>query len=187
MLKVGNLHMNVKSILFFGGTFDPVHLGHVNLCKAAIKKVKPDLTIIMPNKIPPLKTEDAYANAHDRIEMLKLAFKNTPKLIISDHEAHDISDTPSYTYKTIKWLKRMYPKAIIYLLVGYDRLKDFNKWKEYEYILDNVKLVVGVRNKDQVLPEKLNTIKINYDPIDISGKQLRENIQPKYLDQNVLK
>ena len=92
------LKQKPNKILLFGGTFDPVHLGHVKLCKEAMKKVKPDLTIIMPNKHQPLKVNDAFATVHDRIEMLKIAFKNTPNLIISDHEARVESDEHSYTY-----------------------------------------------------------------------------------------
>ena len=181
------LNKNIKKILLFGGTFDPVHLGHVNICKEAIKKIKPDLTIIMPNKNPPLKPNDVFATAHDRIEMLKLAFKNIPKLIISDHEARSISDQPSYTSQTIKWLKRQYPQATIYLLVGYDRLMDFEQWHNYKYILDNVKIVAGIRKSKEKLPLNIDIIPLSYKPIEASGQSLRDCLDLKLIDPNVLK
>ena len=181
------LNNKVKKLLLFGGTFDPVHAGHVKLCKTAIKKIRPDLTIIMPNKNPPLKPNDVFATTHDRLEMLKLAFKNIPNLIISDHEARSLSDEPSDHCQTVKGLKKQYPKATIYLLIGSDRLKDFKKWHNYQYILDNVTLVVGIRKISEKLPINVDAIKLTDEPVEASGQSLRDCLDPKLLDSNVLK
>ena len=181
------LNNKINKLLLFGGTFDPVHMGHVKICKEAIKKIRPDLTIIMPNKNPPLKPNEVFATTHDRLEMLKLAFKNIPNLIISEYEIRSLSEEPSYTSKTIKWLKKQYPKATIYLLIGSDRLHDFKKWHNYQYILDNATLVVGVRKLNEKLPINVDAIKLTDEPVEASGQSLRDCLDPKLLDSNVLK
>ena len=181
------LNKDIKKILFFGGTFDPVHLGHTRLLKEGIRKIKPDITLVMPNKCPPLKDNETLATTHDRMEMLKIAFKNIPNLIISDREIRDNTNEPSYTYLTILWLRKKYPNAKIYLLVGYDRLKDIKYWKNYKFILAYTTLVAGIRASNQEIPESKDYIILNYKPLEISGTKLREWLEPKYLDSNVLK
>ena len=165
----------IKKILIFGGSFDPVHKGHIDSCNSAIAKVDPDLTIIIPNKIPPLKsTLHASASARDRLNMCKLAFSNMGNLKISSFELRQASNTPSYTYKTIQYLLKKYPEAKLYLLVGYDRYCDFNKWKNYKYILNHVTLVVGIRNTNTLdLKDDKKSIPVLFPSVNISSAELR--------------
>ena len=117
-----------KKILIFGGSFDPIHKGHINSCKSAIQTVKPDLTLIIPNKIPPLKnTLNASAPAKNRLEMCKIAFNGIKNLEVCNFEIKQKTSTPSYTYRTIQYLLKKYVGAKLYLLVGYDRYCDFYK------------------------------------------------------------
>lgn len=178
----------IKKILIFGGSFDPVHKGHIDSCNSAIAKVDPDLTIIIPNKIPPLKsTLHASASARDRLNMCKLAFSNMGNLKISSFELRQASNTPSYTYKTIQYLLKKYPEAKLYLLVGYDRYCDFNKWKNYKYILNHVTLVVGIRNTNTLdLKDDKKSIPVLFPSVNISSAELRLKPNKEYMTEPVI-
>ena len=178
----------IKKILIFGGSFDPVHKGHIDSCNSAIAKVDPDLTIIIPNKIPPLKsTLHASASARDRLNMCKLAFSNMGNLKISSFELRQASNTPSYTYKTIQYLLKKYPEAKLYLLVGYDRYCDFNKWKNYKYILNHVTLVVGIRNTNTLdLKDDKKSIPVLFPSVNISSAELRLKPNKEYTTEPVI-
>ena len=178
----------IKKILIFGGSFDPVHKGHIDSCNSAIAKVDPDLTIIIPNKIPPLKsTLYASASARDRLNMCKLAFSNMGNLKISSFELRQASNAPSYTYKTIQYLLKKYPEAKLYLLVGYDRYCDFNKWKNYKYILNHVTLVVGIRNTNTLdLKDDKKSIPVLFPSVNISSAELRLKPNKEYMTEPVI-
>ncbi|MDY2887793.1 MAG: nicotinate-nucleotide adenylyltransferase [Malacoplasma sp.] len=178
----------IKKILIFGGSFDPVHKGHIDSCNSAIAKVDPDLTIIIPNKIPPLKsTLHASASARDRLNMCKLAFSNMGNLKISSFELRQASNAPSYTYKTIQYLLKKYPEAKLYLLVGYDRYCDFNKWKNYKYILNHVTLVVGIRNTNILdLKDDKKSIPVLFPSVNISSAELRLKPNKEYMTEPVI-
>ena len=178
----------IKKILIFGGSFDPVHKGHIDSCNSAIAKVDPDLTIIIPNKIPPLKsTLHASASARDRLNMCKLAFSNMGNLKISSFELRQASNAPSYTYKTIQYLLKKYPEAKLYLLVGYDRYCDFNKWKNYKYILNHVTLVVGIRNTNTLdLKDDKKSIPVLFPSVNISSAELRLKPNKEYMTEPVI-
>lgn len=178
----------IKKILIFGGSFDPVHKGHIDSCNSAIAKVDPDLTIIIPNKIPPLKsTLHASASARDRLNMCKLAFSNMGNLKISSFELRQVSNAPSYTYKTIQYLLKKYPEAKLYLLVGYDRYCDFNKWKNYKYILNHVTLVVGIRNTNTLdLKDDKKSIPVLFPSVNISSAELRLKPNKEYMTEPVI-
>ena len=178
----------IKKILIFGGSFDPVHKGHIDSCNSAIAKVDPDLTIIIPNKIPPLKsTLHASASARDRLNMCKLAFSNMGNLKISSFELRQASNAPSYTYKTIQYLLKKYPEAKLYLLVGYDRYCDFNKWKNYKYILNHVTLVLGIRNTNTLdLKDDKKSIPVLFPSVNISSAELRLKPNKEYMTEPVI-
>ena len=178
----------IKKILIFGGSFDPVHKGHIDSCNSAIATVDPDLTIIIPNKIPPLKsTLHASASARDRLNMCKLAFSNMGNLKISSFELRQASNAPSYTYKTIQYLLKKYPEAKLYLLVGYDRYCDFNKWKNYKYILNHVTLVVGIRNTNTLdLKDDKKSIPVLFPSVNISSAELRLKPNKEYMTEPVI-
>lgn len=173
--------LNRKKILIFGGAFDPPHLGHLNLCKASIETIHPDLTIIIPNRTQPLKSNQSISNAKDRYNMCELCFHDILNVEISDFEISRKSSR-SYTYKTIEHLLKLYPNDHLYLLIGYDRIHDFIHWKNYEYILDNVTLVGSVRNKSEKLLDTFSGIVVkNYQPVEITSSDLRVEPTKKYL------
>ncbi|SKA75430.1 nicotinate-nucleotide adenylyltransferase [Clostridium sp. USBA 49] len=145
----------------FGGTFDPIHNGHLYIAHEAINILKLDYIIFMPSGNPPHKTDKKKTDANIRYELVNMAIKNEKKFILSDFEIKNKG--LSYTYKTVEYFKRLEPETIWYFITGVDCLMDINKWKNVDKILENCKLVVFNRigyNKENILKQKEKIEKI---------------------------
>lgn len=130
-------------VLVFGGSFDPVHKGHVALLRRAIKKISPDVTHIVPAYHSPFKAKSPTP-FRLRMKMLKLAFAGLSKhLIFDDYELRQGGKT--YTYQLVHYLQKRYDNPEIYLLVGTDCLNDVHNWKNPQVIFDNTTVVAGKR------------------------------------------
>lgn len=174
----------------FGGTFNPVHIGHVRAAKAFIKEMELDRLFVLPNFIPPLKDRES-APASDRLKMLEIAFQSVGNTVIDDFELK--SGGTSYTYKTIEHYKALYPDDRFYLLIGDDNLLIFRKWRNFEYILKNCVLCVAMRWGADIREEKgvlerdygAQIHILQYAPTVISSTKLREELLPEYLPEGV--
>lgn len=132
-------------IVLFGGTFDPPHIGHLIIAELSLEYLKADKVIFIPSKVSPFKLgRRPLFSDEDRIEMVRLSIQDNEKFEISDIEVSS-SEEISYTYLTIQRFKNQYPNDEFLLLIGGDNLKNFHKWRNYEFILENVKLVVYPR------------------------------------------
>lgn len=136
MIKIG----------IFGGSFNPIHNGHINLAKSAFKALKLDKMLIIPTPAPPHK-QRANVTFSNRIEMCKIAFSDEKNFEVSDIERH--LGAKSYTIETVRALKARYPKdAVFYLIIGQDMLFSFRKWYRYEALLGECKVVAAAREND---------------------------------------
>lgn len=126
----------------FGGTFNPVHKGHVAVAGFFADALSLDRLYVIPTNVSPLKSA-VSASAQDRIAMLRIAFADRPDITVSDMELR--REGTSYTCDTVRELRAMHPKAKLYYLIGDDWISGFHRWKDYEYILDNVRLVIADR------------------------------------------
>lgn len=122
------------NILIFGGSFDPIHNGHLEILSKTCDQLKIDKTIIVPAKNVAYKNIDCYAS--HRFNMIKLATDNLSNVEISDFEINKLDSEHSYTVDTIKHYKNLYPNDKLYLLIGSDQLVKFNSWKNYKEILE---------------------------------------------------
>jgi len=132
----------MEKIGILGGTFNPVHLEHINLAKKAVKALNLDKLIIMPTYLPPHK-EIIPAPAQDRLNMLKLAFLDDDKIEVSDFEIE--KQGKSYTYLTVEHFKEKL-SAHLYFIVGGDMLTDFKTWRNPDRILKACDLCVFGRD-----------------------------------------
>jgi nicotinate-nucleotide adenylyltransferase len=117
----------MKTIILFGGVFDPVHIGHLSIYEAIKKHYKFDKFIIVPSKNPPLKSHQPYAFVWDRLMMLNLMFRKYRDIEISDYEIKQKHENISYTIDTLKYFHKKYPHTKFYFVVGTDRYLDFKK------------------------------------------------------------
>ena len=136
------------NILIFGGSFNPPHKGHVNAAKSAVKELKPDKLMVIPDCLPPHKELSADApTPEQRLELCRLAFAEVPKAEISDLELR--RGGRSYTSDTLHALREIYPDARLTLLVGADMLRTIDTWHESEYILRTTAIAAVCRNKGE--------------------------------------
>jgi len=135
-------------IAFFGGSFNPPHLGHLNSAVSASDQLKPDLFMIIPDHKPPHKTlEQGSPGPEQRLELCKLNFSAVSNVEISDIEVN--RGGKSYTADTVCELLKRYPGAQLVMLVGTDMLLDLGRWYQAEYILKNVAVATFQRAPEE--------------------------------------
>lgn len=163
-----------------GGSFDPVHYGHLVIAEKTREMLYLDKIIFIPNFQNPLKEKKAL-KPKDRIAMLRLAIQNNPFFEISDYEIQ--KQTPSYTVDTLRYFVSLYPQTEFFWIVGSDVEKEiFEKWKEPQEILKMAKLVIYRResSSDQEKIEEINNIiYLSSLFIPISSSLIRKYIQNK--------
>ena len=116
-----------KSLVLFGGSFDPPHIGHDAIVCALFAGLNPDMLIIIPTGTPPHKAKSLFVPDSERMEMAQLAFGGMDKVLISDYEIQ--KREPCFTIDTVRWLKRQYSGYDITVAIGSDEANSFDSWK----------------------------------------------------------
>ena len=134
----------MQRIGIYGGSFNPVHFGHIGLAKWIIENSDLDELwfLISPNN--PLKSVQSLAPEQERLAAVQQAIQDIPRLKASDFEF--TLPRPSYTANTLRALQQAYPNYEFTLIIGEDNLSIFHQWREYEYILANFRLFVYPRH-----------------------------------------
>ena len=128
-----------------GGTFDPIHIGHLLLGEFAYEDFHMDEIWFMPNRNPPHKVAEHSEEAmHHRIEMVKLAVRDNPHFCVNLYEAH--TEDHSYTYSTLKELHRRYPEKELYFILGADSLFAIEEWRNFREIFPACTILAGMRD-----------------------------------------
>ena len=134
----------MERIGIFGGTFNPVHIGHIQAAKQALTALHLDRVLLIPDHIAPHKElPTGSPTPQQRLDMLRIAVQDYPGLEISDIELR--REGVSYTYLTIQELKQLYPNDQLVLLMGTDMFTSFDSWRNPEEILKNASLGVFCR------------------------------------------
>lgn len=130
-------------IAIFGGSFNPIHLGHLAVAEYTLKSCELKKIIFLPNANPPHKINDDIIPANHRFNMVALAIKDNEFYEISDYEMN--KSEPSYTIDTIRHFKKAYD-ADIFFIIGADSLYTLNKWKSYKELIKECSFIVADRN-----------------------------------------
>ena len=138
----------MEKIGIFGGTFNPVHNGHVLLARHYVQALGLQKLLVIPAKTPPHKLAPELAAEQLRLQMCALAFADLPQAQVSDLEI--CRPGKSYTIDTVCELRQLYPQAQLYLLVGSDMFLSFTKWKDWQGILQEVTLCTAARNAGEL-------------------------------------
>lgn len=131
----------------YGGTFNPVHLGHIHLLREVKSQCGLDKILVMPDRVPPHKTASDLASGEDRAEMLRLATAGMENVSVSEMELE--KEGRSYTYLTLRELKRRYPEDQLFLIMGADMLLTFSQWRNWQEILQNAHLIAAARDEGE--------------------------------------
>lgn len=158
-----------------GGTFNPIHIGHLILADEAREKLGLDKVIFVPTYLPPHKDNSNIAPASGRFEMIKLAIKENNFFSVSDAEIK--RNGRSYTIDTIKEFKQRYPKDDLYFIIGSDLLKYLDEWKDLGEIIKMVKFIAATRPGYPLekIPSYITTVPIR--AVDVSGFEVRSCIK----------
>lgn len=148
-----------KRIGILGGTFDPFHKGHFMLAKTAYEQFELDEVWIMPNGNPPHKRNIEQTDFEIRCEMIRLAIKEAPYMVLCDYEGSE--DSYHFTYQTLSKFKKMYPKDEFYFIIGADSLRDFPTWREPGIIAQLCTLLVACRDESGIADLKLKIAEMN--------------------------
>ena len=127
----------------YGGSFNPVHFGHVGLAKWVIEHTDLDELWLLVSPNNPLKPAGILAPEQERLEAVREAIKNIPGLVASDFEF--ALPRPSYTANTLRALQKAYPQHEFTLVIGEDNIAIFDQWRESQFILDNFRIFVYPR------------------------------------------
>lgn len=126
----------------FGGTFDPIHLGHLRAAENALEGLALDRVAFVPAATPPHRAEPS-SSALDRFAMTALATAGHPRFAVSDIELR--RDGPSYTVDTVAGLRKESPDAEVFVIVGSDTFPEMATWKEHERLLAMCTVAVVAR------------------------------------------
>ena len=168
-----------------GGTFNPVHKGHLKMAEDARRTIGLDSVILIPAGQPWLKAGRPLVSGNHRLKMIKLAIQTKGYLTVSDLELR--RPGPTYTSDTLEEItKAKGDKTHIYFIAGLDALEDFEKWDRPQRVLELATIVGVVRPGYETLQkEKMERIQfgaagkiviVSHHPIDVSGTEIRNNV-----------
>ncbi|MBQ8623639.1 MAG: nicotinate-nucleotide adenylyltransferase [Oscillospiraceae bacterium] len=172
-------------IAVLGGTFNPIHNGHLNIVDAVLQNLNPDKLIIMPTGTPPHKLAQDLVSDEDRLSMLKLAVADRENVTVSDYEMKQ--EGKSYTVLTMEHLSELYPEDELYFIMGSDMLFTFLKWFMPDRIMQLATLIgicrdEDIRKKDKESAQKIisaggRCILINCPAVEVSSTEVRQKVK----------
>ncbi|MCL2052764.1 MAG: nicotinate-nucleotide adenylyltransferase [Lachnospiraceae bacterium] len=179
----------MRKIGILGGTFNPIHNGHIGLSLEAYESLELDEVLLIPSGLSYLKDPAEIAKAEDRKKMAELASHEYPHITVSDLELK--RKGPSYTWETIKELRNTYGKCKFckfYFIIGADILYGIESWKKPEYIFKHTAIAVKVRDNKHYaeIEDKALYLKAKYEAeicvlpaqrTDVSSRLIREKIR----------
>ena len=171
----------------YGGSFDPIHLGHIRLIEQLLQLKLVDEVCFMPAAIPPHKQHKELVDSKTRLEMIQLAISNQPHMTVSNYEI--ANEGISYTYKTLVHLRDQFPNKKIVFIMGSDSLWYFHKWFNFKNIINEFEVLIYQRpdqdgnQLEDILEyytekefEKIQRSLVQAKLFDVSSTKVREAI-----------
>lgn len=155
-------------IILFGGSFDPIHNGHINIALNAMEQINADKVIFIINNKS--KDKECVATINDRLAMLKLATSPYDNFEINEFELKNENNI-SYTIDTIKYFKEQHPNDELFFLVGSDQFDQIETWHQWEELINEIQFIVYQR--DSKYNKKYNEIPISGEFFDISSTNIK--------------
>lgn len=170
----------------FGGTFDPVHIGHLATAERVHCDLGLDRVIIVPTNISPFKVEQINSAGEHRLNMVRLAIRDNPHFLVSDIELR--RGGTSYTVDTMELLKIQYPNDELYFIMGMDSFLELSGWKDVDRLVELCKLVAVTRPGYEFPQEQLRLLGISQSlrwrtrflevpGLDIAATEIRDRVR----------
>lgn len=171
MTEIAN--SKIKKVGVYGGSFNPIHLGHIGIIKYVLAQKKLDKLIVVPVGNP--SHREGLISSRVRMEMAVAACRDIEGVEVSDIEIREMGT--SYTYETLMKLKGIYPEAEFYEIIGEDSADYLHEWKEYHKMIEEAKFIVLRRRGWEYNPAHAN-IEVLESPIfPYSSTEVREAIR----------
>lgn len=171
----------------FGGSFDPVHNGHLRLASVAFDLAELDKVLFIPARVPPHKVGRSLAEPRHRLAMLTLALQDCSKFEISEIEVHSIGN--GYSLDTVRQLRLARPADEFFFIIGGDSLVDLHKWYRIDELLYEVRFLILNRPGfdiegslaslpfDEKTIDSLRNGMLSAPALDVSSSQIRKMIE----------
>lgn len=167
--------MKPLKIGLFGGTFDPVHTGHLSIAENAQKTLALDKIYFIPCRQSPLKESGTLASAEQRLEMLSLATQDLDWAEVEDWEL--VQTEPNYSWKTVNYFEKRFPDADFFWLMGEDQWDTIDSWNRSDYFRSLVKIVVHGRGAFLPATEITEEVRHLKGSHEASATKIRENFK----------
>jgi len=170
----------------FGGSFDPIHNGHLSIASSAVKQFSLDRVIFIPAAHSPLKADAPSSSDKERTDMIRLAIGPYSKFELSTIEIK--RGGVSYSIETVDKIARENPKSILFWIIGGDQARQLDRWRRIEELARKVEFICLERDEETRVPPavaELTTVhSLKLDRIHISSTEIRERAKegviPKY-------
>lgn len=164
----------MKKIGLFGGTFDPVHLGHLLMARAAMEQMGLDKVIFIPSCVPPHKKTPTLFTAQDRINMIRKAIVGIPEFEVSDFEIK--KGGKSYSVDTAQYFSEVFSGARLFFIVGGDAIQQLDTWKDIDTLKKLCSFVSVNRPGYPRGDEELKYHAVTMNGIEMSSTEIRKRI-----------
>jgi nicotinate-nucleotide adenylyltransferase len=161
----------LKKIGIYGGTFDPIHHGHLILSRQACEEHKFDQLIFVPAALSPFKKQAAQASGESRLKMLRAAIQGQEDFVANDCELK--RPPPSYSIDTVLQIRERDPNAELFWLIGADNVRSLDKWHRFDPLEKLVQFIVLDRGCAEEATHKYPVVHRN---IDISSTEIRNRV-----------
>ena len=169
----------------YGGTFDPIHWGHVGVCRQAVSQLRLDRLHLIPTFIPPHKESSGLVSGEHRLAMCRLAVQDQSKVFVDDYEL--ARGGVSYSVETLRHMRELYPTDDLYLIMGTDNYLTFTEWREWRRIGALCTLAVASRELDDkealyrqarlLTREGILTVFLDNDVQVVSSTEIRSQLK----------
>lgn len=163
----------VKKIGIYGGSFNPIHNGHLICAQWVYEQLKLDTILFLPSGIPPHKTTKVVLPGNLRKTMVQLAIQQQQHFQLESYEVD--TNEKHYTYNTVKWLKEKYPNDELYFIIGGDMVEDLPNWYNVDELVKLVQFV-GVNRVGSTLQSVYPILTVHSPLIEISSSLIRNRI-----------
>lgn len=180
--------MQHRRIGIMGGTFDPIHIGHLLIAENALESYHLNEVLFIPTGVSYMKSEKQVSDVRDRVRMVELAISDNPNFSLSTIEADEAENT--YTYRTLEKLKELNSGAEYFFIMGADSLFAMESWKYPEKIFSDCTVLAAVRDEKNAMDvrDKITELEHNYKAkilllparsIEISSTDIRRRLMRK--------
>lgn len=167
----------MKRIGLFGGTFDPIHIGHLLMARSALEQMNLERVVFIPSFLPPHKKTETFFSSTDRLTMVKLAVKGIREFVVSDFEVK--KGGKSYSIDTVKHFSHIFDGAKLFFIVGGDAVHHLDTWKDIQTLKKLCSFVSVNRPGYPRGQKKLEYHAVTMNGIELSSTEIRKRILMK--------